>query len=208
MIAGQSAISPSTDDAKLRVLRQVDLVIGATPAIVQDDLVGLAAELVIPICAVTVAGLYFQHVKAAIGTDLSILQHEHAFCRHTMMQTGVTVVNDASKDPRFAENPYVVKGPQLRFYAGAPLRTADGQQLGALCVMDTRPRTLSASGRESLVQAAAVIGRKLRFLEEGAPLADLPATRLLDLIRLEPASNRERLVTLVEALYDRLDRPS
>ena len=187
------------------MLRQTDLAIEGDPTIVQADLAALAADLSMPICAVTIAGLYFQHVKAAIGTKLTLMHQEHAFCRHTMAQTGVLVVNDASEDPRFCDNPYVAEEPRLRFYAGAPLRTADGQQLGAVCVMDIKPRTLSAAGRTRMMEVAAVVGRKLRFLEEGAPLTQLSAARLLDLIRCEQPSNRERLVALVEALYHRLD---
>lgn len=60
------------------------------------------------------------------------------------------MVEDASKDPRFASNPWVTDAPAIRFYAGAPIVTANGEALGAVCVIDQQPRQLDVHALDSL----------------------------------------------------------
>ena len=66
-------------------------------------------------------------------------------------------VHDATRDPRFSSNPYVTGDPHIRFYAGAPLVTAAGHALGTLCVIDSKPRTLSAGEVAQLRTLAAQV---------------------------------------------------
>ena len=76
-----------------------------------------------------------------------VLDHQtckpDSFCNVALRQDEVLVVPDALNDPRFAETGLVTGAPHIRFYAGAPLRTSDGHGLGALCVIDTKPREFS-----------------------------------------------------------------
>ncbi|MBP6781928.1 MAG: GAF domain-containing protein, partial [Ottowia sp.] len=65
-----------------------------------------------------------------------------SLCGHVVADGEPLVVPDVARDPRFAANP-VLKARGIRFYAGAPLRTREGQVLGTLCLLDTQPRTLS-----------------------------------------------------------------
>jgi hypothetical protein len=74
---------------------------------------------------------------------------ETSICGHVVAADEPIVVEDVSKDPRFAENPFLIeKG--IRFYAGAPLRTSSGHVLGSLCVIDTKPRTFSSKDQKLL----------------------------------------------------------
>jgi len=63
-----------------------------------------------------------------------------AFTAHTLLRPGVTVIEDASIDRRFSENPYVVGEPYIRFFAGTPLVDRFGHLIGTYCIVDDRPR--------------------------------------------------------------------
>jgi PAS domain S-box-containing protein len=92
-----------------------------------------------------------------------------SFCAHAMMEHDITVVPDATQDPRFADNPLVLGETHVRFYAGAPLVSDDGIPLGALCVIDTAPRAgLTALQRQGLEVLAANVMARLRDSREGA----------------------------------------
>jgi len=81
-----------------------------------------------------------QWFKARLGLDVQETPRAISFCTHAIQGSGVLVVPDAGIDPRFSDNPLVVGAPNIRFYAGAPLRTRDGYALGTLCLVDDRPR--------------------------------------------------------------------
>jgi GAF domain-containing protein len=92
-----------------------------------------------------------QWFKSRVGTQLRETPREHAFCSHAIQSPQqVMVVNDASIDQRFADNPLVTGEPNIRFYAGAPLVTSDGHALGTLCVLDSQARSLQRGQIEML----------------------------------------------------------
>jgi len=81
-----------------------------------------------------------QWFKSRIGLDASETPRDISFCGHAVYLREVLVVPDARLDARFADNPLVTGALGLRFYAGAPLITAEGHALGTLCAIDYRPR--------------------------------------------------------------------
>lgn len=81
-----------------------------------------------------------QWFKSRHGLETPETPRDQAFCSHTIMSNEIMVVPDATKDPRFSENPLVTSDPHVSFYAGAPLITKDGHALGTLCVFDRKPR--------------------------------------------------------------------
>ena len=88
--------------------------------------------------------------KSRIGVPVEEAARDLSFCGHTILQTEPLVIADLADDERFADNPLVVGGPQIRFYAGAPLLTDDGYAVGTLCALDTVPHTLDGEQREAL----------------------------------------------------------
>jgi len=109
-----------------------------------DDLVALAATLLgTPIALVTLVDAERQWFKAKLGLDGSGTSRDDSFCAHALGSPDLLVVEDAAQDERFRDNPLVLGDPNVRFYAGAPLVAPDGSGLGALCVLDRSPRTLT-----------------------------------------------------------------
>jgi phosphoribosyl 1,2-cyclic phosphodiesterase/CheY-like chemotaxis protein len=125
--------------ATLHALRLLD-----TPAEERfDRYTRIAAQLFdVPIALVSLIDTDRQWYKSRHGIDLAESPRDTAFCAHTILDKAVLQVPDALQDARFADSPFVAGEPRVRFYAGAPLAGADGSLLGALCVVDRRPRQL------------------------------------------------------------------
>ena len=116
-----------------------------------DDLARLAANVcAAPVSLVSLVDSNRLFFKAAHGLDVREVADPESFCSHAIRQREIFEIPDTLKHPVFARNPLVVNPPHVRFYAGAPLFTEDGFGLGTLCVIDFKPRTLSAEQRELL----------------------------------------------------------
>ncbi|MDB5235062.1 MAG: hypothetical protein JWR44_2055 [Hymenobacter sp.] len=126
-------------------------VLDTDPEQVFDDLAQLSAFICgTPISMVSFIDGERQWFKAKVGVENTETPREHAFCQYAMRAADVYEIPDATADTRFAENPYVAGEPHIRFYAGAPLLSPEGQPIGTLCALDTVPRELSADQREAL----------------------------------------------------------
>ncbi len=105
------------------------------------DLVRVAADICqTPAAVIAIVDGERRWFKVKLSSEVIQLPRETALCTQTILDTqNVLVVEDASKDPRFT----AIGEPEVRFYAGAPLTTSTGQAIGAVCVMDTQPRSIS-----------------------------------------------------------------
>lgn len=129
---------------RLEALDQLDII-----DMPHDDAFDGVAELVknifdVPIAIVSVIDAHRQLYKACVGLSASEVARKDTFCTHTIRMDNPMVVPDATLDERFADHPMVVGAPSIRFYAGAPLRTSDGHNIGTLCAIDTKPRDFGA----------------------------------------------------------------
>ena len=145
-----SAMMPANESERLSALRRCQQLDTASE-IAFDDLVFLASRVCeAPMAAISLVDEHRQWFKSQVGLGVRQTPREVAFCAHAILQPDLLVVPDALKDERFHDNPLVLNAPHVRFYAGAPLVTTDGQAIGALCVMDTVARPLSTRQAEAL----------------------------------------------------------
>ncbi|MDD2858387.1 MAG: GAF domain-containing protein, partial [Candidatus Nanopelagicales bacterium] len=131
-----------------------------------DRLTRMARDVFdVPIALVSLVDDTRQWFKSSQGLAASETSREVSFCGHAILDDDVMVVPDARVDPRFADNPLVTGDPTIRFYAGAPLSTAGGQQVGTLCIIDSRPREWSPEQSRRLRELADVVQHELRQAE-------------------------------------------
>jgi diguanylate cyclase (GGDEF)-like protein len=129
-----------------------------------DDLVTIAASICdTPIAAISLLDKDRQWFKARTGLEARQTSRDISFCGHMILDpTQLMVVPDAQADRRFHDNPLVTGDLGVRFYAGAPLLAPDGQALGALCVLDDKPRQLSIKQTDAL----RALSRQVMYLME------------------------------------------
>jgi PAS domain-containing protein len=148
---------PEDETTRIQTLRSYEI-LDTEPEQEFDDLTLLASHICrTPVAMITLIDEHRQWFKAKVGSAVSETPRDVAFCAHAILQRDVMVVPDATADRRFADNPFVVNDPKIRFYAGAPLVAPDGQSLGTLCVVDLVPRELT----ESQVAALEALARQV-----------------------------------------------
>ena len=156
-------------DEAARVAKLHQLAILDTPPEERFDRITriAAATFDVPIALISLVDRDRQWFKSCVGLNTRETPREVAFCAHAVEQGADIVVPDTLLDDRFADNPLVVAGPRIRFYAGAPLLMSNGLCLGTLCVVDTRPRHLTAAELATLhdlrdMVLEQLLGRDLR----------------------------------------------
>ena len=166
----KNAPLPANEVKRLHALHRLDL-LDTEPEPAFDDLTMLAAQICgTPIALVSLVDAERQWFKSRCGLQVCETSREVSMCAHAFTEPdGVLVVPDAALDERFADSPLVVGEPYIRFYGGVVLWSPDQLPLGALCVIDHRPRTLDASQQRALKalarQAEAQMHLRLRVRE-------------------------------------------
>jgi diguanylate cyclase (GGDEF)-like protein len=123
-----------------------------------DSITSLVKDLLgVPICAVSLIDSDEQRFKSIQGSSITSTPREVAFCEHTIRSSDPMVVPDTEQDERFADNPLVTGDPHIRAYAGAPLTTPDGYNVGALCAIHRRRHDFTPGDVELLQRFAKVV---------------------------------------------------
>lgn len=113
-------------------------------------------EVVAALFHVPMVTISFMHEKTitlqtVYGLDIKETPREHSFCESVLKEKEILVLNDTSKEPDFANNPYIAMPPYVRFYAGVPLQTYDNFRIGCLQILDTKPRTMTEGEKKNLI---------------------------------------------------------
>ena len=166
---------PADEEQRLRDLQRLGLL--DSPADPQlDRIVALACSVLgMPIALVSLVDRDRQWFLARRGLAATETPREMAFCAHAIADDRVLMVPDARDDARFAANPLVLAEPRIRFYAGAPLRSPEGHNLGTLCVIDREPRRLEPRQLQQLQLMADLVMHdlELRRLSSLCPVTGL-----------------------------------
>lgn len=167
-----AAALPRNEVKRLKVLWQYD-VLDTVPEEVFDDLTDLAAHICeAPVAMISLVAEDRQWFKAKVGISLTETARDISFCAHAILNDDLLVIPDATKDPRFRDNPLVTGPERIRFYAGAPLVTPDGHALGTLCVLDKKPRKLRAEQQNALRVLARHVVSQLELRRHARELAE------------------------------------
>ena len=153
---------------------------------VYDDLTLLAATLCgTPMAMISLVDSDRQWFKSRIGLETQETPRDVAFCAHAILDTATFVVPDATLDVRFVNNPLVTEQTAVRFYAGVPLTTPDGFNLGTLCVVDRQPRAMAPEQQRALEALARQVIALLELRRLSSDLAEA-LTRVKTLTGLLP----------------------
>lgn len=161
----QSAPLTSDEDIRLALLDTLEI-LDTEPEEVFDRVTRMASRLLgMPITAVSLIDADRQWFKASVGLAATETPRDWAFCAHAIHGQREFVVQDAALDPRFSDNPLVAGNPNIRFYAGVPVTSLEGVNLGTLCVVDTVPRTLAPEDVAILRDLARTVSREFHVRE-------------------------------------------
>jgi PAS domain S-box-containing protein len=186
VLPSHSLPPPESEAERLESLRGYEVLDTASEASF-DDITELASSICnTPIALVSLVDAERQWFKSRVGTEQRQIPREGAFCDHAIRHPDrVTLVRDASLDPRFAANPLVTAMQGVRFYAGAPLVSPEGHALGTLCVIDTQARDLSPAQIKALATLSRQVMTQLELRRQHRELARTVAHHSADLIALQ-----------------------
>lgn len=168
---------PSNESERIASLRRMLLL--STPDEEGFDRVTRTAQRLfkVPIALVSLIDENRQWFKSCIGLPVRETGRDVSFCGHAILNNELFVIEDARKDARFADNPLVTSPPHVIFYAGRPLRNAEGFNVGTLCIIDHEPRLFSDDDRRSLQD----MGYWIEHIFYGRELGDIQKEMLHEL---------------------------
>lgn len=165
-----SAARDRQERARLDALRRC-AILDTLPEVSFDRITRMVARLLaVPIALISLVDRERQWFKSRHGVELRETLRRGSLCESAILGNGILEVPDARSDPRFADSPLVKGPPHIRFYAGAPLATAEGRNVGALCVIDHKPRTLSDEHKCLLADLAEIVVELIRLRSLGLDL--------------------------------------
>ena len=163
---------PTNEAARIEALKEYHILDTGTEQS-YDDITTLAAHVCqVPIAMISLVDEVRQWFKSRVGLDQQQTPREVAFCAHAILENKILIVEDATKNRQFADSTLVTGEPHFRFYAGVPLMNPEGLALGTLCVVDHRPRQLSAEQQQALQALSRKVMALMELRRVSAHLAD------------------------------------
>jgi len=152
---------PSNEKDRIETLQSLSI-LDTDPEERFDRITRLARRLFkVPIALVSLVDVNRQWFKSCVGLDATETGRDISFCGHAILDNKIFYIQDASKDPRFSDNPLVTGPPNIRFYAGRPISAPNGDKLGTLCIIDSEPRVMTEEEFETLNELAQTVEQEL-----------------------------------------------
>lgn len=148
---------PANEEKRIEALKRYDI-LDTPPDGAFDRITKLAAAIFkVPIAIVSLVDTDRIWFKSHYGLSVNQIGRDPGLCASAILSNDVYVVGDAGNDPRTLANPLVAGEFGLRFYAAMPLQTNDQCNLGTLCIIDQKPRTLTDDEKEILKQLSQLV---------------------------------------------------
>jgi signal transduction histidine kinase len=175
-----------------------------------NDLVQLASGICkAPISLISLIDAERQWFKARVGIDLTETPRDTSFCSHGILNGDIFIVPDATSDNRFAQNPMVTGDQGIRFYAGVPLTSEAGNNLGMLCVKDIVPRNLSSEQQQALMVIGKQVVKQMELRLKNQELERITETqrRIISIIAHDVRSPLASIVSLFQLYRNKMIDP-
>lgn len=175
-----------------------------------DHLVKLASRICnAPISLISLLDAERQWFKARVGLDEPETSRDISFCSHGILNGNIFIVPDAATDARFSDNPMVTGKQGIRFYAGVPLTTEAGNNIGMLCVKDIVPRHLTAEQQEALMILGKQVVKQMELRLKNQELERITETqrRMISIIAHDVRSPLASIVSLFQLYQNKMIDP-
>lgn len=187
----RAAETPTNEESRLEALKRYGI-LDTPPEKAFDDITQLASYICkTPISQITFVDKDRHFYKASFGVEINELPRNIGFCAHTVFADTFFEIEDASKDDRFFDNPFVAGATHIRFYAGFPLRSSEGLSIGAICVVDNKPNKLNEDQRKALEILADRVSNELELKFQ------LQKSKELDIIQKDMLSFRDKFLSIL-----------
>ena len=166
------SVYPKNEKERLAYLKSLNI-LDSESETEFDSIVKLASAICgVPIALISLLDEDRQWFKAKIGIDVESTDRSISFCQHAILDDKVFEVENAIKNPTFSNNPLVTDNPNIRFYAGAPLKDDSGLNLGTLCVIDDKPHKLTKQQKETLEILASEVVALIKLRKKNIELEE------------------------------------
>ncbi|WP_206484485.1 ATP-binding protein [Thalassotalea sp. G2M2-11] len=192
---------PANESARLKALADYDI-LDTDAEKSFDDITQLTAEICeTPIALVSLVDKNRQWFKSKVGLDVCETHRDIAFCSHAILGDDIFEVPDALEDKRFYDNPLVVDFPNIRFYAGAPLKVPTGEKIGTLCVISDKPAKLTEKQRNALTLLSREVVAQLELKLNNKKLHLAVSQLQQQQLQLELAKEEAEQATKAKSLF-------
>lgn len=165
-----------------------------------NEIVELASQIAdTPVSLISFVDINRQWFKAKVGFPINETSRELSFCAHALTLANPLIVEDATKDERFVDNDLVLDETSIRFYAGFPLLSSQGNALGTLCVIDSQPKKLSIFQFKSLQKLSNQVIKLLELRQKNNELQQLRAQEHKQRLALEQLLDNQRKIMAILA---------